>query len=305
MKPRTEQQIRANLKVGRWMIGTLPLWVVRLLQRVALYRGELPAGVQTHQVTLRGVPCEWIDSSAPTGTVILYLHGGGFVLGNTQLHRRMAAQLAQLTGARILMVDYRLAPKHPFPAALDDCFTVYSALLENGIAPERLVVAGDSAGANLTIGTLLMARDRGLPLAACGICLSPPTDMTEHDVDKWETHPDALLHPRAVRFFLDSYVAHNDATNPLISPVYADLRGLPPLLVYTGEEEGLRDDIVRLADVAAAQGAPLTLRRVDRMWHVWQLFAPDLPEAVESLDEMAAFIAEHTKDPASVHAEET
>jgi acetyl esterase/lipase len=302
MPDKTEAQIRSELKIGRLMTGYLPVKAVRWLQKLALNSVSLPEGVRTERVQVGSVSGEWFSASDPLDApVILYLHGGGFVYGVSHLHRKLVAHLAELTGGRVLMIDYRLAPEHPFPAALDDCLATYEALLAQGIAPDRLVIAGDSAGGNLTLGTLISLRDTGRPLPSAGVCLSPPVDLREHDTDKWTNSPDALLHPRAVRYFVDSYVADNDPSNPLLSLVLADLRGLPPLFLCAGGEETLCADIMKLADVAAAQGAPLTLDIAEQMWHVWQLFYPELPDAVRSVQEIAAFIKQHTRQPAPTH----
>ena len=275
---------------------------VRGLQKLAANRVALADGVRTQRVRVGGIAGEWFTASDATDApVILYIHGGGFVYGVSHLHRKLVAHLVKLTGGRALMIDYRLAPEHPFPAALDDCVAAYEALLAQGIASDRLVIAGDSAGGNLTLSTLISLRDKGSPLPAAGVCLSPPTDLRDHNDDKWTTEHDALLHPRAVRYFVDSYVGDNDASNPLLSLVLADLHGLPPLLVCAGGEETLCSDILRLADAASAQGAPLTLDIADRMWHVWQLFYPELPEAVRSVRQIAAFVTQHTGQPALVH----
>lgn len=250
-----ERQIRFGLRFVRLMMGYMPLRMTRSLMSYALYRVRLEAGIKTERVTVGGVPCEWmIDGARPDGPLILYLHGGGFVLGASHLHRKMVAYLTTRTGGRALMVDYRLAPEHPFPEPLEDCVAVYKELLKQGIAPRDMVIAGDSAGGNLTMTTLIAARDAGLPLPAAAVCLSPATDLRLHDEVKWTTVPDDLLHPRAIKMFRESYIGSGDPEDPLMSPVLADLRGLPPLFLLAAEPEGLCEDVVRLARAADKQG---------------------------------------------------
>jgi acetyl esterase/lipase len=200
----------------------------------------------------------------------------------------MVATLAQKMGMRALMVDYRVAPDYPFPAPLNDCVTAYRWLLKQGIAAHNIVVAGDSAGGNLTITTMMKLRDSGDPLPAAAACLSPVANLSKRS-STLEEFNDPLLHPRAGRMFNKSYVAHNDPRDPLISPVFGDWHGLPPLLVHAGEDEFLREDAVRIEALAKAAGVDVRLEIYPRMWHVWQLF-PALPQAVQSLGDIAGFL---------------
>jgi epsilon-lactone hydrolase len=203
----------------------------------------------------------------------------------------MGAYLAQNIGMRILMVDYRLSPDYPFPAALEDCTAAYCWLLKQGILAHNIVVAGDSAGGNLTLAMLLKLRDSGKPLPAAAACLSPVTDLTTKDYLR-KGFNDPLLPPKAMKFYTQSYVGHNDAHNPLISPVYGNLRGLPPLLVHAGEDEILRDDAVRIARLAKSVGVDVRVEIYPRMWHVWQLNLA-LPQTNRSLDDIAHFFKAH------------
>jgi acetyl esterase/lipase len=237
------------------------------------------------------VPCEWlIPQDSPQDQALVYLHGGGFVFGVTPQHIRMVAHLARKMGIRALVVDYRLAPDHPYPAALDDCATAYRWLLNQGIPPQNTVLAGDSAGGNLAITTMMKLRAGGEPLPAAAACLSPVADLSEPRSPA--RFKDPLLPLRAVRFYNASYVAQGDAHDPLISPVYGDWHGLPPLLVHVGEEEMLLDDATRIAAAARAAGVDVRLETYPRMWHVWQLFLA-LPQAVASLDDIARFLKSH------------
>jgi acetyl esterase/lipase len=194
-------------------------------------------------------------------------------------------------GMRVLMVDYRTAPSHPFPAALDDCVTAYHWLLKQGVVAQNIVVAGDSAGGNLTVTMLMKLRDSGTSLPAAAACLSPVTDLTPRD-NLPQGFQDPLLSPKAVRFYNRSYLGNKDAHNPLISPVFGNLRGLPPLLVHAGEDEILRDDALRIASLAESAGVDVRLEIFPRMWHVWQLNLT-LPQAIQSLDDIAHFLKAH------------
>lgn len=284
-----ERNVRAGLPVIRFLNGYLPLAVSRwMIERSVTYL-KFPADISHQAVDVNGVPCHWLvpqDSAAER--VLLYLHGGGFVLGLTGLHMEMVAQLARRMGVRALMVDYRLAPEHPFPAALDDCVAVYRWLLQQKIPARNIVIAGDSAGGNLTITTLMKLRDDGDPLPAAAAALSPVTDFVSKDKRFDDTY-DPLLHPRATRLYNKSYVAGQDPHNPLMSPIFGDWRGLPPLLIHAGEDEVLRHDAIAAADAARAAGVDVRLEIYPRMWHVWQI-NPSLPQTEQSLDDIAHFL---------------
>jgi monoterpene epsilon-lactone hydrolase len=284
----SERKIRARLPLTRFVQAYLPLPIAHWLIKQGLARVRLRADITRETVSANGVSCEWIiPQGSPKDKVLLYLHGGGFVYGLTPLHLEMVAYLAQKIGIRALMVDYRLAPDYPFPAALDDCLAAYHWLLKQGVSTQNIAVAGDSAGGNLTITMMMKLRDSGEQLPVAAACLSPAVDLTDRS-DSLEEIDDPLLHPRAVRMFNTSYVAHNDARDPFISPVFGDWRGLPPLLVHAGDDEILRDDAVRIEALARAAGVDVRLEIYPRMWHVWQLYL-SLPQAVQSLDDIAQF----------------
>ena len=232
--------------------------------------------------------------------VLLYLHGGGFVYGLTPQHLEMVAYLAQKINIRALLVDYRLAPAHPFPAPLDDCLTAYRWLLKQGVSARNIVVAGDSAGGNLTITSLMKLRDSGDPLPSAAVCLSPVADFSDRG-NLAEGFNDPLLPRRARGRYHKSYVAHHDARDPLISPVFGDWHSLPPLLVHVGEDEILQADALRIRELAQAAGVDVRLEIYPRMWHVWQIFMA-LPQAIQSLDDIAQFLRSHlglgTQQPA-------
>jgi len=292
MPSSAERKIRAGLPIIRFLEGYLPLSLIRWTLQQSTARARVPADVTRQAVSADGVACEWlVPQNSPADRALLYLHGGGFVYGLTPQHIQMVASLAQKMGIRALLVDYRLAPEHPFPAPLDDCVTAYRWLREQGFPAQNIVVAGDSAGGNLTITMMMKLRDNGEQLPAAAACLSPAADLSDSGPLS-QRHGDSLLHPRAVRFFTASYSAHHDPRNPLISPVFGDWRGLPPLLVHAGEDEMLRDDAVRIEELARAAGVHARLEIYPRMWHVWQIF-PALPEARQSLDDIAQFLRSH------------
>ncbi|MBN1888510.1 MAG: alpha/beta hydrolase [Thermoflexales bacterium] len=294
-----ERKARAVLPVVRFMQAYLPLPVAHWLLKQSMARLRLDYDVTREAVSADGVSCEWvIPQNSPTGQVLLYLHGGGFVFGLTPLHLQMGAYLAHKMGMRILMVDYRLAPNYPFPAALDDCATAYRWLLKQGISAQNIVATGDSAGGNLTMTLLMKLRDSGDPLPAAAACLSPVTDLTKDNVH--QGYQDPLLPPQAMRFYTKSYVGNNDAHDPLISPVFGNLRGLPPLLIHAGEDEILCDDAVRIEELAKAAGVEVRLEIYPRMWHVWQLYLA-LPQAIQSLDDIAQFLRSHIGPWSSEH----
>ncbi len=287
-----ERKIRSQLSVARFMQAYLPLAVERWLLKLSMTGVRLEAGVSREVVFANGVRCEWIiPKNNRPDQALIYLHGGGFVLGLTPLHLPMAAYLAQKMGLRVLMVDYRLAPDYPFPAALDDCVAAYRWLLKQGISPQNIVLAGDSAGGNLTVTSLMELRDSGDPLPTAAACLSPVADLTDRD-NQQKGFKDPLLPPKAVKFYSKSYVGHSDAHNPLISPVFGNWNSLPPVLVHVGEDEILREDAIRISSLAKAAGVDVRLEIYPRMWHVWQLFLT-LPQAAQSLDDIAQFLRSH------------
>jgi acetyl esterase/lipase len=285
-----ERMTRAGLPFVRFMQAYLPLPIAHWLIKQGMAHVHLDNFDGTHDaVSADGVPCSCIlPRNSPKDQALLYLHGGGFVFGLTPPHLQMCAYLAQKMNTRILMVDYRTAPDHPFPAALDDCVTAYRWLMKQGISAPNIVVAGDSAGGNLTITSLMKLRDSGDPLPAAAACLSPVTDLSNQD----NLHPefkDPLLPPKAVTFYREAYVADHDPHDPLISPVFGDLRGLPALLVHAGEDEILRHDAVRIVNLAKSSEVDARLEIYPRMWHVWQLNLA-MPQAIQSLDDIAQFL---------------
>lgn len=257
----------------------------------------------TESIVIAGVPATWFGAPELAGRngTLLYLHGGAWCVHLPALYSAFAATLSAATGMRVLLVDYRLAPEHPFPSAVDDCMAVYRALAE-GPTGRALVVAGDSAGGNLSLVTLLQARDARLPLPDCALLLSPVTDLTLGSPSlRYNAKADPMFSTGAIDLLPEMYCRGRERTLPLISPLHGDWSGLPPLYFLAGSTEMLLDDSVRAHDRAQRAG---TCSRID-VWpvlpHVFPLFAM-LPEARQALADITAFIAEHTRQVPSASA---
>lgn len=267
--------------------------------RIESLIGSLPIApdVTITPVDARGVEGEWVVSDqADAGRVVLYLHGGGYVICSVRTHRELACRLSRSASARLFLPEYRLAPEHPHPAAVDDALTAYRWLLEDeGVDPARLVVAGDSAGGGLTVATLVAARDAGLPMPAAAVCLSPWVDL-EGIGDSMTTKAalDPMISAEGLKRGADMYLNGQDARTPLAAPLYADLTGLPPLLIQVGTAETLLDDSVRLAERARAAGVDVELEEWEDMIHVFQAFAGLLPEGQQAIDRVGEFVRSHT-----------
>ena len=287
-----ERNARRMLPALRLIQVYVPLKAARWAEARGTAAVRPRDGITHTAISAGGVRCEWfVPAGSPENRVLLYLHGGGFIFGMSSRHRAMVSNLALKMGTRALMVDYRLAPANPFPAPLDDCVGAYRWLLQQGIPAQNLAIAGDSAGGNLTLATLMQLRDDGDPLPAAAACLSPVADLSRTGNDATGVS-DPLLHPKAMQKYRSAYVAQQDSRNPLISPVFGDWRALPPLLLHAGEDEVLRADAVRVAELASAAGVAVRLEVFPRMWHVWQLYS-SLPQAEQSLCDIAQFLNAH------------
>jgi epsilon-lactone hydrolase len=222
---------------------------------------------------------------------VLYLHGGGYVIGSPRSHRHLAAAIGRAAGTPTLLLDYRLAPEHPFPAAVDDAVAAYQWLLARGLPSGRLVVAGDSAGGGLTVALLLALRERGIPRPAGGVCISPWVDLTCSSASyTTKAGTDPIVTRDGVTAMAQAYAGTGDFKGPLVSPLFADLRGLPPLLVQVGSEEVLLDDAVGLSARARAAGVDVTLEEWPAMIHVWHWFLPMLDEAERAIATIGGFV---------------
>jgi monoterpene epsilon-lactone hydrolase len=252
----------------------------------------VPATVRISPAQVGGVPGEWVDgpSPAPAKSVLLYLHGGGYFGCSAQSHRPITVGFA-LQGFRVLAPDYRLAPENQFPAAVDDAVAAYRGLLSEGNLPGHIVVSGDSAGGGLALSLLLALREAGIPLPAGAALFSPWTDLAATG-ESVRTNADrcAMFNGPDIGPSARYYLGETDPCNPLASPLYADLTGLPPLLIHVGADEVLRDDSTRLAERARAAGVRVELKVWPVVPHAWQLAPNKIPEARQSLRESAAFL---------------
>lgn len=253
---------------------------------------QLPDGTRFEPADGVGVPAEWIEGpGADRERVLLYLHGGGYAIGSIATHRGLASRIAQAAGIRALIIDYRLAPEHPFPAAVEDATAAYRFLLDQGIAPERIAIGGDSAGGGLSFATLVALRDAGTPLPAAAIALSPWVDLegkgesmtTKADVDPFAD-------PKGLRRMADLYLNGVDPKTATASPLHADLSGLPPIYVQVGTAETLLDDSIRIAERARQAGVAIELEPFEDLIHVFQALAPLVPEALDAIEKLGSFL---------------
>jgi acetyl esterase/lipase len=264
-----------------------------------------PDDVTVTAVDAAGVPSDWVCApGADPNRRLLYLHGGGYVLGSRLSHRRLASDVSRATGCAVLLVDYRLAPETPFPGAVDDGLATLRWLRANGPSGSgeatSLFVAGDSAGGGLTLATLLAAREAGDPLPNAAITLSAWTDLAGTGASlttRAEADPLIVGGSEALGGMAKNYLGDADATTPLASPLYADLRGLPPLLMQVGDDEVLLDDTLRVADRAREQGVDVTTHVEPGAFHVYPLFVPDAPESKAALAQIGAFVQKHAAAP--------
>jgi epsilon-lactone hydrolase len=276
----------------------------RRLLRELISAQPLPADVTVTAATLGGVPTAeiTIDGIEPRH-VVLYFHGGVSVLGDAFQAASLAAQVGRRTRAKVISVDYRLAPEHPYPAAVNDALAAYAALLHNGTAPSDIVVAGESAGGGLAVATLVNARDHGLPLPAAAYVMSPYADLTlAGQTMESKGAVDALMSRENLQSRVTDYTAGQDAALGLISPIFADLSGLPPLIIQVGSHEVLLDDAVRLARQAATADVEVILDITPGVPHVFQTFSPILDEGAAALDRAGQFLSAHLAAAALVTA---
>ena len=256
--------------------------------------GGTTAAVTCEHVSAGGIDGEWVSpANAPLDKAILYFHGGGFRLGSVTSHRDLIAQIALASGCRVLAINYRLAPEHRFPAALDDALAAYGWMLDRGLKSDNIAFAGDSAGGNLVLAAMLALRERELPLPVSAVLMSPWTDLAATGasyVSRAEVDP---IHQRSMILALaKNYLGgHGDPFSPLVSPLYADLHGLPPLLIQVGDRETVLDDSVMFADKARTAGVDVSLEIWDGMIHVFQMFG--LTEARQAIASIAGFLSRH------------
>jgi monoterpene epsilon-lactone hydrolase len=273
--------------------GDYPIDVRRSgMDEVAL---PMAADVSATPVDVDGMGAEWVTAAGTDARrVVLYLHGGGYVMGSLATHRKLAGDVARAADARVLLLDYRLAPEAPYPAAVEDAARAYRWLLANGVAPGAIAIAGDSAGGGLTMATLLALRDDGVPLPAAAVVISPWADLTLEAASLERCAAlDPIVSGADLKRYRDWYLDGADSRDPLASPAHADLTGLPPILVHVGASEVLVDDAVLLAERGRTAGVDITLETWPDMVHVWHVFAGRVPEATAAVDRIGEFLRAH------------
>ena len=256
---------------------------------------RIPEGMEIEPVSINGLEAEWVFfPEVNRDKVILYFHGGAYVLGSCRLHRWVVSKFVRNSGINALQVGYRLAPENPFPAAFDDAMAAYGWLLDSGVRPENIVLAGDSAGGGLCLAALLAIRDRNLPRPAAAVVLSPWTDLKcSGESYRTRAKADPTFWGGTIGIVADSYGGGHDLELTYISPLYGDLDGLPPLLMFVGENEVHLDDATRFAVKVKEAGGRATLRIGKGMFHCYPALAPSFPEASQAMEEICGFINYH------------
>jgi monoterpene epsilon-lactone hydrolase len=249
-------------------------------------------GVRVEADKINDLHAEWLTPKKATdGKLLLYLHGGGYVIGGCDMHRQIVSHIARAGRIRALLPEYRLAPEHKFPAAIDDAVGVYRSLIDMGIRAKDIIFAGDSAGGGLVVATLLSLRDAGDTLPAAAVLLSPFLDVTGSGASmRTRVAQDPWFRPEEVAIIAENYCEPHQQRFPLVSPVFADVEGLPPMLIQVGDDEILLSDSERLADACIAAGVDVELQVWPEMWHVFQMFVGKMPESRRAIKKMGAYI---------------
>ena len=249
-------------------------------------------GVRIEKDTVNGLRSEWLTpKNHMDGKLLLYLHGGGYIVGGCDMHRQVVSHIARAGRIRALLPEYRLSPEHKFPAAVDDAVGVYRSLLKMGIKGRDIVIAGDSAGGGLSVATLLALRDAGDPLPAAAVLISPLLDVTASGASmQSRADQDPWFHAADISIIADHYCLPHQIRFPLVSPVFANVEDLPPMLIQVGDDEILLSDSERLADACVAAGIDVELDVWPEMWHVFQMFIGKMPEARQAIDKIGRYI---------------
>lgn len=262
-----------------------------LCERGAAKYAKIPEDVSVKEQIIEGIKSEWlIPKDAPQEKLILYVHGGGYVSGSCSDHRGFVSKFAKNTGIANLIYEYRLAPEHPFPAAVDDSVKIYQWVLSAGYKPENILFAGESAGGGLLLALLLALKEQGIVLPTAAVSISPWTDLTCSSNSYRTKHKVSVAPMNSWNVFSIHYVGTNRADHPLISPLFGDLKGLPPLLINSGEDDELFEDGERFAQKAKVAGVDVTFRKGTGQVHCYPLLAPLFPEATEAMNEIVDFI---------------
>lgn len=280
----------------RWLVSPIlsPLIPVRI-QRELISKAYLtsipPRGCRFQKIAAEGLPLTRVSYSDEPRGIVLYLHGGGYICGSSRTHRGLTGHLAKSSNTMVIVPDYRLAPEHPFPAALDDAENLYRALLDEGHPPAAISFAGDSAGGGLAVALAIRLREKGIPLPASLTLFSPWVDLSNDHLYSPEEEP--LLSRQWIDKAARLYCGAASRSNPLVSPIHGDLSGLPPMLIQVGSEEILMNDSQRLAEAAKRDGIDVKLEIYNSLWHVFQVHAGQLDRATNALNGAAEFICQH------------
>jgi len=265
--------------------------VREMFEKVAA-RSRMAMGTRIRHATIAGIECDWVvPKTCDESRVLLFLHGGAYVMGSSKTHRAMASHIARAAGVRVLLPNYRLAPENPFPAGLEDCVAVYRQLLRSDVSADKLMIGGDSAGGGMTMATLLSLKKAGDPMPAAACLMSPWLDLAmEGESIKTRADKDPWFHAEDMPKVVAHYCLSNQLRDPLVSPLYGDMHGLPPMLIQVGDHEILLSDSTRLSDKITAAGGQVTLQVWPDMWHVFQFFVGKMPESKRAIQDMGVFL---------------
>lgn len=292
--------------VGAFRGNEMNIRQVRRMTDLGALMFFMPRGVERESIHIDHIPAEWIiPKEADHNKVMLYLHGGGYAVGSKQTHRSLVGQIAKQAGYCGLLIEYRLAPEHPHPAALEDAITAYQWLLDTGHDPKDIVLAGDSAGGGLSLATMISIREMGLPQPACSVLISPWVDLTisQDSVYKFVDRS-PMLFLREMKSWARNYAGIFPLDHPLVSPLYADLHGLPPMLVQLSDSEVLVDEGTKVAKKAELAGVDVQFQKFKGLIHVWQIYWRYLPQAREAISKIVAYIDEYSPSKMRASAEE-
>jgi acetyl esterase/lipase len=255
----------------------------------------VPDDVRVETATVGGIKGEWVRAPhARKDAALLYLHGGGYLIGSPKSHRHLAALLSEVSDLPVFVADYRLAPEHPFPAAVDDAVAAYEGLVRSQIVPQKIAIAGDSAGGGLTLATLIALRDKSDTLPACAVAISPWADLSQAgESHRARKTRDPIVGKEGLDEMAKAYLGGTDPKEPLASPVHADLQGLPPLLIQVGSEEALHSDALALWQRAEAAGLDVSFESWGQMIHVWHIFHTVLGEGRDAVRRIGSFLKNH------------
>lgn len=254
--------------------------------------GDVPKAIKVETIEADGIQAEWLSPlNANPANAILYFHGGGYVTGSIADHRMMCGLLAEATNTKVLIPEYRLAPEHPFPAAVDDALAVYHWLIKQGFSAGKIILAGDSAGGGLSLATALALKDKSESLPAAILCMSPWADLTLKGASHTtKSKAEVILKTDVLREWSLCYTHETNLSNPLVSPAFGDYHGFPPIFIQVGGDEILLDDSFMVAEKARSAGVDVTLNVWDGMWHVWQALGNMIPENKKTFEEISQFV---------------